>query len=149
MHDGRARLAVRCRASRAARAKIAIGHHDPRPGLLLAGEPDDEYETLAIGTPEMLSGIRRTEIVITNYRALQQRKSIALSEIPRSSCGHRPQGGRTGRDHPRDAANGMTSHGKTCYLATVKYLATRWPGDAEFSKASGASLTLARRSIPQ
>jgi len=43
-----------------------------------------------------------------------------------------------------EAADGMTSHGKTWYPDIVKYLARRWPGDAEFSKASGDSLKFTR-----
>jgi hypothetical protein len=36
-----------------------------------------------------------------------------------------------------EAANGMTSHSKTCYADIVNCLARRWPRDAEFSNASG------------
>src|ERR1700737_4542255 len=48
-----------------------------------------------------------------------------------------------------EAANGMTSHSKTCYADIVKCLARRWPRDAEFSKASGdfANAHDGRRSI--
>jgi hypothetical protein len=41
-----------------------------------------------------------------------------------------------------EAANGMTSHSKTCYADIVKCLARRWPRDAEFSNAQAISLTL-------
>ena len=36
-----------------------------------------------------------------------------------------------------EAANGMTSHSKTCYADIVKCFARRWRRDAEFSNASG------------
>jgi hypothetical protein len=63
-------------------------------------------------------------------------------------CGGRPQiivssTWRTGRitklvalaAAALEAANGMTSHSKTCYF--MKCFARRWPRDAEFSNASG------------
>ena len=48
-----------------------------------------------------------------------------------------------------EAANGMTSHSKTCYADIVKCLARRWPQDAEFSNTSGdfANAHDGRRSI--
>src|ERR1700681_1107968 len=40
-----------------------------------------------------------------------------------------------------EAANGMTSHSKTCYADIVRCLARRWPRDAEF-RLRAISLTL-------
>jgi hypothetical protein len=48
-----------------------------------------------------------------------------------------------------EAANGMTSHSKTCYADIVKCFARRWRRDADFSNASGdfANAHDRRRSI--
>jgi hypothetical protein len=70
--------------------------------------------------------------------ALQHRETIALSEVARAANPGWPTAPRP----PPEAANGMTFHGKTWYPRQHEYLATRWPGDTEFGKASGDSLTL-------
>jgi type III restriction enzyme len=52
--------------------------------VLQPSEPGNYYDTREIVPPEMLSEIRRAEIVITNYHAFQHRETLSLPKTARS-----------------------------------------------------------------
>lgn len=57
--------------------------------VLQPSEPDNIYEALGVVPPDLLDGVRRARIVITNYHAFMLRETEALSKLNRQILGGR------------------------------------------------------------
>ncbi len=64
-----------------------------RLSVLIPSHPENIYETLSLVPPDMLDGVRRARIGITNYHAFMPKEQLQVSKLNRQLLG--------GRDGPK------------------------------------------------